>query len=103
MPLLRGVEDVDLPEERRRTPMRHGRNLSGLSLATIERATKHIGRRSANGLQRVPEVCCARLVGDVLHLPDDLAAAHLKELLTGKLKVIALHVDRPALVADDVE
>ena len=54
-------------------------------------------------LERAPEVRRRRLVGNVLHLPRQLAPANPVEALPGELEVAPLHVDGPALVPDDVD
>ena len=41
------------------------------------------------------------MVGNVTELPGDSSAPDLVEALPGELEVVALHVDRPALVAHD--
>src|SRR5687768_5610728 len=102
-PLLCRIEDVDLPEERCGTAVRDRRDLLGLTFAAIEGATEHVRGGPAHGFHRIPEVGRTRLIRDVLHLPHDLAAAYAEEFLARELKVVPLHVDRPALVADDVE
>ena len=55
------------------------------------------------GLHGAPEVGRRRLIRDVLHLPGQLPALNPVEPLPGELEVVALHVDRPALVAHDVD
>ena len=83
--------------------MRHRRDLAGLRLAAVEGAAEHVRLRAADRLQRAPELGRRRLVRDVAQLADEPAAADLVEALAGELEVVALHVDRPALVADDVD
>ena len=85
------------------TAVAHRRHLPRLALAAVERAAEHVGLRPADGLHRPPEVGGRRLVGDVAQLAGQPAVLDLEEPLPGELEVVALHVDRPALVADDVD
>ena len=79
------------------------RDLAGLALAAVERAAQVVGLRAADRLQRAPEVGRRRLVGHVAQLAGQPAVLDPEEPLPGELEVVALHVDRPALVADDVD
>src|SRR5690606_13353543 len=99
--LLNGVEDPDVPEQRRRAAVAHRRDLPLLALAAVERAAQHIGLGPADRLHRLPEVGRGGLVGEVADLPGQLAVGDPVGALTSKLKIVTLHVDRPALVADD--
>ena len=101
--LLDRVEDPDAAEQRRRAAVADRRDLAGLALAAVERAAEHVGLRAADGLHGVPEVGGRGLVGDVAELAGQPAVLDLVEPLAGELEVVPLHVDRPALVADDVD
>ena len=94
---------VDVLEQRRRAAVAHRRHLAGLGLAAVEGAAEHVGLRAADDRHRAPEVRRRRLVGDVAQLTGQPAALDPVEPLAGELEVVALHVDRPALVADDVD
>ena len=78
-------------------------HLTGLGLAAVERTAEPPRRRTADGLHRVPEVGGGGLVGHIADLAVEFAAADAEEALAGELEVVALHVDRPALVPDDVD
>src|SRR4051794_1011242 len=99
--LLHGVEDVHLVEPGRRTAVAHRRDLAGLALPAVEGPAEDVGLRAADHRHGAPEVGRRRLVGDVAQLPGEPAALDPVEPLAGELEVVALHVDRPALVADD--
>src|SRR5918998_798069 len=101
--LLDGVEDVDALEQRHRAAVADRGDLPGLGLAAVEGAAEHVGLRAADDAHRAPEVRRRRLVGHVAQLPGEPAALDPVEALAGELEVVALHVDRPALVADDVD
>ena len=62
-----------------------------------------VGLRSADGLHRTPEIGGRGLIGHVPQLSGQLAALDLEEPLPGELEVVPLHVDGPALVAQDVD
>src|SRR5215211_7258631 len=95
-----GIQHIDPAKQRRWTAVRHRCDLSRLPLAAIEGATEDIGVRVANGLHRAPEICCRRLIGNVLQLAGQLAFLDVKKPLPGELEVVTLHIDRPRLVAD---
>src|SRR6185437_2312039 len=97
------VEDPDLAEQRGGRAVAHRGNLPGLALAAVEGAAEQVRLRAADRLHRVPEVSRRRLVGDVLELPVQPAVPDPEEPLPGELEVVALHVDRPRLVAEDVD
>src|ERR687893_1163711 len=101
--LLDGVEDVDALEQRHRAAVADRGDLPGLGLAAVEGAAEHVGLRAADHAHRAPEVRRRRLVGHVAQLAGQLPALDPVEALAGELEVVALHVDRPALVADDVD
>ena len=101
--LVGRVEDPDVSEQGARAPVADRRDLPGLSLAAVEGPTEHPRLRAADGLHGAPEVGGGRLVGDVAELASDRAVADLEEPLTGELEVVALHVDAPRPVADDVD
>src|SRR5918911_827935 len=101
--LLHGVQDVDLLEQGHRAAVADRGDLPGLGLAAVERAAEEVGLRSADDAHRAPEVRRRRLVGHVAHLTGEPAALDAVEALAGELEVVALHVDRPALVADDID
>jgi hypothetical protein len=79
------------------------RDLAWLPLAAVERAAEHVGLRPADRLHRVPELRRRRLVGGVPQLAVEPAVPDPEEPLAGELEVVPLHVDRPGLVADDVD
>src|ERR1700722_6271540 len=79
------------------------RDLPGLALAAVERAAQNVGLRAPDGGHRAPEVSRGGLVGSVADLAGDLAVLDPEEPLAGELEVVALHVDRPRLVADDIQ
>src|ERR1039457_1274519 len=83
--------------------MADGGDLARLSLTAVERAAEHVGLRAADGVHRAPEIGRGGLVGDVAQLAAEVSRADLVEPLAGELEVVALHVDRPALVADDID
>ena len=83
--------------------MRDRGDLPRLPLAAVERATQDIGVRVSNSLHRSPEIGCRCLIGDILQLPCQPALVDLVELLSSELEVVALHIYRPGLVADDVD
>src|SRR5690606_10344721 len=101
--LLNGVENADAAEQRGRAAVAHRGHLPGLALAAVERAAEHVGLGAADRLHRAPEVGRGGLVGDVADLPGEPAVLDEIEALAGELEVVPLHVDRPALVADDVD
>ncbi len=78
-------------------------DLPRLALAAVEGAAEHVGLRAADRLHRVPEVRRGRLVGDVPQLAVEAAVPDPEEPLPGELEVVPLHVDRPGLVAEDVD
>src|SRR5271156_6528367 len=78
-------------------------HLTGLSLAAVVRASESPGRRPADGFHRIPEIGGGGLIGDVANLPVQSSMADAVEPLPGELKVIALHINRPGSVADDVD
>src|SRR5579859_8064568 len=78
-------------------------DLTGLALAAVEGAAEHVGLRPADGLHRTPEVRGGGLVGDVTQLAVEPPVPDPEEALAGELEVVPLHVDRPALVAQDVD
>ena len=84
-------------------PWLTGATWPGLGLAAVERAAEHVGLRPADGRHRAPEVRRRRLVGHVAQLAGEPPVLDPVEPLAGELEVVALHVDRPALVADDVD
>src|SRR6202020_3229293 len=84
-----------------RAAVRDRRHLSRLALAAVERAAEHPGGCATHGLHGAPEVGRGGLIRDILHLAGQLPALNPVEALTGELEVVALHVDRPALVAHD--
>src|SRR3954470_10044375 len=83
--------------------MAHRSDLARLALHPVERAAEDVRLRAAHRFHRSPEVRGRRLVGDVAQLADKSAVTNLVEALPGELEVVTLHVDRPALVADDVD
>src|SRR5215208_5253842 len=83
--------------------MGNRRGLAGLALAAVECTAQHIRRIVAHCLQRAPEVGGCRLIGNVLDLSGKLAALDPEKPLAGELEVVALHVDRPGFVPDDVD
>src|SRR5919202_2451266 len=99
--LLHGVQDVDVLEQGHRAAVADRGDLPGLGLAAVERAAEQVRLRSADDAHRAPEVRRRRLVGHVAQLAGQLAALDPVEPLAGELEVVALHVDRPALVPDD--
>src|SRR5918998_2776591 len=101
--LLDGVEDIHALEQGHRAAVAGRGDLSGLGLAAVERAAEQVRLRAADDAHRAPEVRRRRLVGHVAQLAGEPAALDPVEALTGELEVVALHVDRPALVADDVD
>ena len=101
--LLAGVEHVDAAEAGRRAAVAHRRDLPRLGLPAVHRAAEHPRRRAAEAVERAPEVRGGGLVGDVAQLPGEHAVLDPEEALAGELEVVALHVDRPGLVADDVD
>src|SRR5258708_28558055 len=76
--------------------------MRGLDLPAFDPPTEQVALRAANRLHRVPEVGGRGLVGDVAELAGQPAAGDTEEPLAGELELVPLHVDRPALVADDV-
>src|SRR3954468_2152316 len=100
---LNRVENAYAAEQRGRAAVAHRRDLTRLALAAVEGTAEQIGLRTADRFHRPPEVGGGRLVGDVAQLPDESAVANLVEPLTGELEVVALHVDGPALVTDDID
>src|SRR5581483_2215061 len=82
--LLDGVEDADAAEPRAGAAVAHRRDLSGLTLAAVERATEDIGLRAADGVHRAPEVRRRRLVRDVAQHPVEAAVADPEEALAGE-------------------
>src|ERR671916_1417384 len=101
--LLDGVEDVHALEQGHRAAVADRGHLPGLGLAAVERAAEQVRLRAADDAHRAPEVRRRRLVGHVAQLAGEPAALDPVEPLAGELEVVALHVDRPALVADDVD
>src|SRR5919206_1184148 len=101
--LLHGVQDVDVLEQGHRAAVADRGDLPGLGLAAVERAAEQVRLRAADDAHRAPEVRRRRLVGHVAQLTGEPAALDAVEALAGELEVVALHVDRPALVADDVD
>src|SRR5690349_16636729 len=71
------VDDVDVPEPRDRRPMADRVHLHGLTLRIPERAAEEVALRSADHVERGPEIRRAHLIGDVLQHADDLAALDL--------------------------
>src|SRR5690606_37081132 len=102
-PLLPRVEHVHAAEPGGRAPVAHRGHLPRLGLAAVHRPVQLPGRRPAHGVHRPPEVGGGGLVGHVAQLPGEPAALDAVEALAGELEVVALHVDRPGLVADDVD
>src|ERR1039457_6010165 len=102
-PLLRGVEDPHSPHEHRGAAMADRCDLSWLALAAVERAAEHVRLGAADGLHGVPEVRSGRLVGHIAQLAGKPAVLDLVKPLAGELEVVPLHVDGPALVAEDVD
>src|SRR3569833_4222747 len=101
--LLDRVEYVDAAEERGRRAVAHRRDLPRLALAAVESPAEDVRLRAADGLHGVPDVGGHRLVGRVAELAREPSLLDPVEALAGELEVVALHVDRPALVADDVD
>src|SRR5918997_1280270 len=101
--LLHGVQDVHVLEQRHRAAVADRGDLPGLGLAAVEGAAEQVRLRAADDAHRAPEVRRRRLVGHVAQLAGEPAALDPVEALAGELEVVALHVDRPALVADDVD
>src|SRR5271156_5227961 len=101
--LSAGVEQPHAAHENRWAAVRHRRHLTRLALATVEGATEHPGGLATHGLHGAPEVGRRGLIRHVLHLPGQLPALNAVEALPGELEVVALHVDRPALGAHDVD
>src|SRR4051812_45926018 len=99
---MHGVEDAYAAEQRRGTAVTDGSDLTRLTLAAVEGAAEQIGVGPTDGFHRAPEVGRRCLVGNISQLADEPALADLVKALPGELEVVALHVDRPALVADDV-
>ena len=85
-------------------PWLTGGDLAGLGLAAVEGTAEHPGLGAADGLHASPR---SRWwwPGRPRRAPGRRAAPSLDrvEPLAGELEVEALHVDRPRLVADDVE
>ncbi len=84
-------------------PCETARYLAGLGLAAVEGTAEDIGLRTRDGRHGTPEVGGRRLVGDVPQLTRDAPVLDLEEPLTGELEVVALHVDGPGAVPDDVD
>src|SRR5207245_10208322 len=101
--LARGVEDVHTPEECDRRAVAHRRDLSRLALSTGEGTVELPCAVAADRLQRAPEVGGGRLVGHVAQHAGEPSGPDRVEALTGELEVVALLVDRPALVTLDVD
>src|SRR3954466_15875564 len=97
------VEDADAAEQRCRAAVADRRRLAGLALAAVHRAAEDVGLRTTDGVHRSPEVSGRRRVGDVAELPAEPAVDDPVEALPRELEVVALHVDGPRLVADDVD
>ena len=96
-----GVEDPHVADEGRGAAVAHRRHLAGLALAAVEGPAEQVGGLAAHRLHRAPEVGRGGLVGDVAELAGQPAVLDPEEALAGELEVVALHVDRPALVAHD--
>src|SRR3954451_22074177 len=101
--LVVGVQDPYVAEQCRRTAVTDGGHLSGLRLAAVERPAEHPGAGPADRLHGPPELRRRRLVRRVADLAGERAVPDREEPLAGELEVEALHVDRPRLVADDVQ
>src|SRR3954452_1698524 len=100
---LNCVENSHTAEERARAAVADRGGLTRFPLAAVERAAQHVGLWSSDRFHRPPEVRRRRLVGDITNHAVELAAADAVEPLAGELEVVALHVDGPRLVADDVD
>src|ERR1700691_4679944 len=103
VPFFRSVEHPHRAEERGRRPVAHRRHLPGLALPAVERPAQDVRLGAADRLHRVPEVGRRRLVGHVLELAVEAAVPDPVEPLARELEVVPLHVDRPRLVAEDVD
>src|SRR5262249_3398447 len=77
--------------------------LGGLPLSAEDRAAEIIGGLVAKRVERVPEIRSPALIGDVAQHLAPLAVLDLVEQLAGELEIVALLVDAPAAVADDVD
>ena len=75
--------------------------LPGLALAIIKAAAEFVRRLSTKTIARIPEVSCARLVGNIPQHLAALAVLDLPEYLTAKLEVVALLIDRVAAISVD--
>src|SRR3712207_613736 len=101
--LLHGVQDGHVLEQRHGAAVADRGDLPGMGLAAVEGAAEQVGLRAPDDPHRAPEVRRRRLVGHVAQLTGELPALDPVEALAGELEVVALHVDRPALVADHVD
>src|SRR6185436_4108411 len=95
---LRGVDDVDIAEQRHGTAVRNGVQLNRLTLRIAESGAQLVGTCAADHIQRIRELRSARLIGDVSKHAGSLAVLDLPEHLPAKLKIVTLLVDRVGTV-----
>ena len=98
-----GVEDRDIAKARRHRAMGDRRGLHRLALAATEGPAEIACRAVAEPVHRIPELLGLRLVGDVAQHGAALAVLDLVEELPAELEIVALLVDAPAAVPDDVD
>ena len=97
------VEYVDAAEQRRRAAVADGGDLAGLRLAAVEGAAELPGGRPPTASIEPQKSVVVAWYATSRSCPSSRPSADAVEPLTGELEVVALHVDRPGLVADDVD
>src|SRR5260221_685328 len=98
-----GATDLDLAESRGAGSVPGPHHLLGLALAAVGRAPKRPVLRARNGRAGIPELGADAAVAGVLQHARALSVANLPSDLAAELKVVALVIDRPALVGLHVD
>ena len=84
-------------------PMAYWGDLTRLSLAAIESALEFPSLSTTDVIHGTPKISSRRGVRRILHHLAELPIFDPIETLRSKLKIEALHIDRPGLVAYDIE
>src|SRR5207247_635809 len=100
---LIGAADLDGAEPRGTGTVTRAHHLFGLSLAAVGRAPESPMLRPGDSGAGVPELRADAAVAGILEHADALAFADLPGDLAAELEIVALVVDRPALVGLHVD
>src|SRR6185436_18744825 len=97
-----GIDNVDLPKAGGNRAVRHRGDLLGLALSAVERAAEMILVLPAQAITCVPEIDRVPLVRHVPQHLADLAIFDLVKNLPRELEIVALLVNAPTPVAQNV-